>query len=134
MAIEMEWKGDHRFEAVTPTGVRLAVDGDRETGTSPMEGLLVALAACMGIDVVDILRKGRQELTGCRVRVSGTRREEPPRRYTSIAMTFELAGRDLSREKAERAVALSRDTYCSVWRSLADDITLETTIELVPPG
>jgi putative redox protein len=87
----------------------------------------------MGTDVVDILKKGREDLTGCRIRVEGDRRETPPRRYTAIRLWIELTGWSLSRAKAERAVQLSRDTYCSVWRSMAQDIDLSIQLELREP-
>ncbi len=133
MEIELEWLGEERFHAVTPSGIEVSVDGMRETGISPMETLAVALASCMGIDVVDILKKGREDLTGCQIRVDGTRRDDPPRRYTAIRLAFELTGWSLSRAKAERAVQLSRDSYCSVWNSLAPDIDLEVEVELREP-
>ncbi|MGH7558109.1 MAG: OsmC family protein [Gemmatimonadota bacterium] len=132
-AITVEWLGDERFHAVTPSGIELPIDGMRERGVSPMETLGVALATCMGIDVVDILKKGREDLTGCRVRMDGTRRDDPPRRYTAIRLVFELTGWSLSRAKAERAVQLSRDTYCSVWNSMAPDIDLEVELDLREP-
>lgn len=131
--ISLEWLGDERFQAITPSGIEVAIDGMKETGISPMESLAVALASCMGTDVVDILRKGREDLTGCRVRVDGTRRDDPPRRYTAIRLVFELIGWSLSRAKAERAVQLSRDTYCSVWNSMAPDIELAVELDLHEP-
>ena len=108
----------------------MTVDGDAAAGLSPMETLLAALAGCMGIDVVDILRKGRQELTAVAIRASGTRREQPPRRYVAIALAIELEGRALDPAKARRAVELSRTTYCSVWNSMAPDIELDVTLDV----
>lgn len=130
MDLQVIWLGDKRFSATTPSGIEVSVDGDKATGPAPMEALQIAIAGCMGIDIVDILTKGRQELTGCAMRISGTRREDPPRRFTSIHLAFELTGRDLNRKKAERAVQLSRDTYCSVWRSMAPDIELTVDLDL----
>lgn len=135
MEITLEWRGDQRFTATTGTGVRIPLDGDRDDGVSPMETLLAALAGCMAIDVVDILTKGRQALTDCRVVARGRRREDPPRRFTDIALTVELTGSALSRGKAERAVRLSREKFCSVWHTLAPDLDMEVTIELrAAPG
>ena len=131
--VELVWRGDERFDAVTPSGMQVAIDGTKETGTSPIQALAVALASCMGTDVVDILKKGREGLTGCRIRVEGDRRETPPRRYTAIRLWIELTGWSLSRAKAERAVQLSRDTYCSVWRSMAQEIDLSIQLELREP-
>lgn len=128
MAVELTWEGDLRFRAVGEARVEVVIDADTRAGLSPMEALLAALAGCMGSDIVDILRKGREELTGCVMRLSGTRREEPPRRYTAIAMEVELTGRKLNRDKAQRAIELSRTTYCSVWSSMAPDIDLDVTL------
>ncbi|MDX1624263.1 MAG: OsmC family protein [Gemmatimonadota bacterium] len=130
MEITLEWEGEHRFAAATGSGIAVMVDGDGETGASPMESVLIALGGCMGIDVVDILRKGRQEVTGCEIRVRGERREEPPRRFTEIELTVALTGRGLTRSRAERAVELSRETYCSVVHSLAPDTGLSFEVEL----
>lgn len=130
MSITVRWDDEKRFEVETETGVRVVLDGDRTAGPSPMEALLASLAGCMAIDVVDILRKGREDLTGCAVRAEGERREDPPRRYTGIRLVFELEGRGLSRRKAERAVELSRETYCSVSASLASDLDVSVEIEI----
>ncbi|HUP18632.1 MAG TPA: OsmC family protein [Gemmatimonadota bacterium] len=130
MAIELEWIGGERFRAVTPEGVELELDGGRTAGLSPTDALLVSLASCMGIDVVDILTKGRQSLRASRLRVEGERRDSPPRRFTRIRLEVLLIGSGLSRAKAERAVELSRTTYCSVWNTLAPDVELDVDLEL----
>lgn len=132
MQVILTWDGDLRFRARGQAGIEIPVDGDTRAGFSPMETLLAALAGCMGSDILDILKKGRQEVTGCTLRASGTRRDDPPRRFTAIALAFELEGRELSRAKVARAVDLSRTTYCSVWNSLAPDIAFDVTIELTP--
>lgn len=130
MSVTLAWEGDMRFRAHTEDGHELPFDGTRERGASPTEGLLAALAACMGIDVVDILRKGRQDVDRCDVEVAGERRMDPPRRFTSIRMEFRVVGRALSRQRVERAVELSRSTYCSVLHSLAPDIELEVSLAI----
>jgi putative redox protein len=106
------------------------LDGEAELGASPMEALLAALGGCMGIDVVDILQKGRQDVTAATLSLFGERPERPPRRFTTVTLRIVLEGRGLSRQKAERAVELSRTTYCSVWNSMAPDIDLRTEIEV----
>ena len=130
MGVTLRWAGGERFSATTVEGIELALDGSRAEGASPMDAVLAAVGACMGIDVVDILRKGRSDVTGCVVRASGVRREDHPRRFTSIALEFELTGRGLSRAKVERAVELSKTTYCSVWHSLGADIERTIAIDL----
>ncbi len=130
MHVEARWTGGQRFEVEAAEGSRIAVDGESRDGLSPVETLLSALTTCMGIDVVDILAKGRQNLTGCVVRAEARRRAEPPRRLTAVHLTYVLTGNGLSRDKAERAVELSRSTYCSVWHSLAPDIDLAVEIDV----
>ncbi|HJU86372.1 MAG TPA: OsmC family protein [Gemmatimonadota bacterium] len=124
MSVTLSWEGDMRFRARTEEGHELPFDGTRETAASPTEGLLASLGACMAIDVVDILAKGRQDVDRCDVEVTGERKKDPPRRFTSIAMEFRLMGKDISRARAERAIDLSRATYCSVWHTLAPDVEL----------
>lgn len=131
MQIEVAWQGEKRFQARTPGGIELTVDGDAEVGATPMESALIALATCMGIDMVDILSKGRQDLTACTMSVSADRREDPPRRFTAIRLDITLTGHGIDPRKANRAVELSRSTYCSVWTSMAPDIDLDTSIQIV---
>ncbi len=130
MEITLDWRGDQRFVSRTETVIELPLDGSGAEGVSPMESLLAALAGCMAIDIVDILTKGREALTGCRVRARGTRREEPPRRFTALSLIVELDGTELSGDKAERAVRLSREKYCSVWHTLAPDLDMSVEVEL----
>ncbi len=131
MEIEVDWQGEKRFRARTPGGIELTVDGDAETGATPMESALIALGACMGIDIVDILSKGRQDLAACEMTVSADRRDDPPRRFTAIRLDIVLSGREIDPHKADRAVELSRSTYCSVSNSLAPDIDIETSVQIV---
>jgi len=131
MSVTVSWEGDMRFRARSEDGHELAFDGTREVAASPTEGLLASLGACMAIDVVDILKKGRQDVDRCDVELKGERRKDPPRRFTRIGMEFRLVGKELSRARIERAIDLSRTTYCSVWHTLAPDVELdiELTIE-----
>jgi putative redox protein len=96
-----------------------------------MEGLLLSVAGCMGIDVVMILEKGRVPLETLSVEVEGDRAPEPPRRFTAIRMTYHITGPSPEdATKVQRAVDLSRDRYCSVLHSLAKDIDLDIRVEL----
>jgi len=133
--VTLRWTEGMRFEAETAAGVVSDVDGDGRAGPSPMLVLLEAIGGCSAADVVDILRKGRQPLEGLEVEVSGERREEPPRRYTRLRLVYRIRG-EVDRSKAERAVALSLETYCSVFHSLAPDLreASEVEIEIEPGG
>ena len=132
-AIRLEWTGEGlQFEGrgMDPPSPTITLDGDGATGPSPMLALLLAAASCSASDVVVIFRKMRIDLREVTVDVRGTRRDEEPRRYIAIHFRFRLAGDGLDRSKAERAVSLSLEKYCSVVHSLAPDIRIDHDIEL----
>jgi len=124
----LEWQGDLRFTARQEGGPAITVDGQNIAGPSPMIALLIAVAGCSGADVADILRKKKVTPTRFRIEISGERREEYPRRYTSLKLVFRLAGEGLTEEKARRSVDLSITKYCSVLASLNPDIPVTTEI------
>lgn len=130
MGVELDWQGEGlRFESSVAGGG--IIDGDAEVGPSPMQSVLLGLAGCMAVDVVMILQKMRVPLEGLKVRVAGERAPEPPRRFTQITLVYETRG--LAREdgeKLDRAIALSRDKYCSVLHTLRPDIALSIETSL----
>ena len=131
-AVRLDWLGrGMRFRAVgaEPATPAIEIDGDGDSGPSPMIALLMAAAGCTGADVVSIREKMRVGLAQLTVEVEGERREEQPRRYVRVHCRYRLAGQDLDEAKAERAVALSLEKYCSVMASLAPDI--QVTHEVV---
>jgi putative redox protein len=130
VAGELVWVDDLRFGA-TSGQVATVIDGDSTAGPSPVQMLVLALAGCMSIDVVDILRKGRHAPTAFRTTISGERAEDPPRRLLKVALRFHVHG-DVPHAAVERAITLSREKYCSVWHSLRQDIDLTTAFDLVP--
>ena len=85
----------------------------------------------MAADVVDILRKGRHPLTALRATFTGARAEQPPRRFTHIELRFEIQGA-VPPEAVERAIALSREKYCSVLHSFRQDIPVSISFEIKP--
>jgi len=129
VTVSLEWKGGLRFAGPTPGG-ELVLDGDSAAGPSPVQALAFALAGCMAADLVHILTRGRVPPRGLRVTFTGERAEQDPRRFVRIGLRFEVSG-DIPAEKVERALALSREKYCSVWHSLRPDIELDTTFEVV---
>lgn len=131
--VSVSWTEGMRFEARTGQGAVAALDGEGTLSPSPPEMLLAALGGCLGIDVVDILAKGRVEPEALTVELRGTRREEPPRRFHTIEVRFDVRG-DVPRAKVERAVALSLETYCSVYHTLDPEIELRTEVELEDTG
>lgn len=106
------------------------LDGAAKAGQSPVDALLSALAACSGIDVVDILQKRRTPVSRCEVEIRAERREEPPRRLTRLDVEYRVDGEGIDVTHAERAVALAFGKYCSVSASLSGDIVSYTTLVL----
>jgi putative redox protein len=131
VAVDLAWAGGFRFEATSAANT-LTVDGDSVAGPSPVQLMVCGLAACMAIDVLDIVRKGRHEVTAFRTSLAAERAETPPRRLLRATLSFELHGR-IPEAAVERAITLSRDKYCSVWHSLREDIQLSTSFEVRPP-
>ncbi len=130
LVAELVWSGDLHFDASSGANTAI-VDGDSKQGPSPMQYAAMGLAGCMGADVVDIIRKGRHPLAGLRVIFTGTRADTPPRRFLRISLTFEIKG-GVPADAVERAIALSREKYCSVWHSYRQDIELETSFHISP--
>lgn len=129
--VDLSWSAGQAFSAKSRSGHTIVLDGDVDAGQSPMEALLSALGGCMAIDVVHILEKMRVQLTGLKLEVEGVRRSSEPRSFRRIALRFHLTG-DIATDKAERAVQLSLDKYCSVFHSLSPEIEIETGIEIDP--
>ena len=128
--VELIWSEGLRFGATAGKNA-IVVDGDGAAGPSPVQVAAISLAGCMGADVVSILVKGRQPLTGLRISFSGDRAATPPRRFTRIALHFHVSGAVAS-EAVDRAIAMSRETYCSVWHSMREDIDFVTSFDIRP--
>lgn len=124
--VGLDWHGDLRFRARAGEWTT-ELDGDTEQATSPVQMLLQSVGGCAAVDMIHILRKGRQEPTGLEIRVSADRAEEHPRRLTRLEVRFYLSG-DVEREVAERAARLSFETYCSCYQSLREDIELDYSV------
>ena len=87
--------------------------GGRNVGIRPMEMLLIGLGGCTAFDVVQILRKGREQVSDCEVDVTAERAETDPKVFTKIHLEYRVAGKDLAPAKVERAIQLSKEKYCS---------------------
>lgn len=127
---QLRWRRALEFEGSTPDGPTTTIDGAGKAGPGPMPALLITAAACASTDVVTMLEKMRVKLKSLTVDVTGTRREEEPRRYVAIQLTYRLNGEGLDDEKARRAVDLSIKKYCSVIHSLAPDIRVTYDVDV----
>ncbi|PKN75760.1 MAG: hypothetical protein CVU52_05840 [Deltaproteobacteria bacterium HGW-Deltaproteobacteria-10] len=118
------WQRDLIFTGSTPQGYEIEFDANAQWGCKPTESLLLSLAGCMGIDIMTILTKMRLKIASFRIETKGERNEQPPQYYKTVEMVMHIAGKNLDPVKVERAIALSRNKYCSVFNSLRPDLVL----------
>lgn len=124
----LRYAGDDGFVAQPSSGHAIVTSVGEGTGAaSPMELVLVALAGCTGADVVSILRKKRQKVTGYEIEVRGVRRDEHPRIYTTIEVVHRVRGRGVDPRAVAQAVELSEHKYCSVSAMLAASTTINSS-------
>jgi putative redox protein len=124
------------FVAETGSGHLLTMDGAADGGgrnlaPRPMETVLAGTAGCTAYDVVLILKRGRHDVTGCRVKVNAERAATDPKVFTRIHMHFTVTGRNLSADAVARAVALSHEKYCSASIMLAKTAEMVTSHEVL---
>jgi putative redox protein len=127
----VQWVGQERFIAQSPSGHMVAMDSDRASNgaPSPMELLLIALGACTATDIVSILAKKRQKLDSLEVEVSGERSEAPPRVWTKLEILYKLRG-VLEETAVQHAVHLSEEKYCSVAAMLGKTAAITSRIQI----
>lgn len=149
MQISVKWEGESsdpdgssmRFTAETESGHRLEMDGapsapgeipgGKDLAARPMELVLAGTGGCTAYDVVLILRRARQHVDGCAVRVDAERAIEDPRVFTRIHFHFIVTGRALRREMVERAIDLSHTKYCSASVMLGKTAVLSHSYEVI---
>ncbi len=129
------------FVATTGSGHMIMMDGapaarEGEPGghnlaPRPMETVLAGAGGCTAYDVVYILKRARQDVRDCSVRLSAERADTDPKVFTGIHMHFVVTGRGLDPARVERAVALSHEKYCSASAMLAKTATITTSVEIV---
>ena len=129
---ELTWIGGLKFAGVSGA-TSITLDGDSAAGPSPVQALAFALAGCMATDVVFILTKGRHPVGGLRAHLIAHRSQQDPHRFLKVDLHFDIDGA-VAAEAVERAIALSREQYCSVWHSLNHDIDFQVTCDVRPKG
>lgn len=130
MIASVEWKQGMTFEGRVQNGHAITFDAtpEHDVGPSPMEAVLTALCACTSVDVVSILKKKREPITGLNVSANAEQAAEPPRVFTHIHLTYRIHGK-VARKSAEDAVALSKNKYCSVSKMLEKAAEIDYSIE-----
>jgi putative redox protein len=133
MKASVSWVANETFIGESESGHQVIMDGnhDDSKAPSPMEMVLMSVGACSSVDVVSILKKARQEISGVKVVLSSERRDEAPRYFTKIHLHFIATGTNVSEKHLGRAVSLSADKYCSVALMLEKSVEITHSFEVI---
>lgn len=126
------WDGDFRFTGIDSWGHRVAIDGDPDgTGAKPSDLMTLSLAACAAYDIVNILRKQRQDLRALEARIISTQDADAPWAFRRIEVHYVARGA-VDAQKAQKAMTLSEEKYCAVSATLRPSVELIFTIAVEP--
>ncbi len=137
MECTVRWTGDGMtFLAETGSNHVVAMDGapdggGRNLAPRPMEMVLLGTGGCTAYDVVVILKKSGQDVTGCEVKLAAERAEADPKVFTRIHMHFTVRGRSLKKNLVEHAVRLSHEKYCSASAMLGKTAEITRDVQVV---
>jgi putative redox protein len=136
MKARIKWVEEVTFLGETESGHAVVMDGPpagggRNLGPRPMEMLLIGTGACTAYDVVNILKKSRQQITDCVVDIKSHRAEKDPKVFVGIHFHFVVTGKNLRREQVERAILLSAEKYCSASIMLGKTAKVTHDFELI---
>ncbi len=128
----VEYAGDDFFVATVPSGHAQVIDikGERSAATGPSELLFIALGGCSGADVISVLQKKREKVTGYKIEIRAERREEHPRSYSKFEVKHIVRGRGISEKAVAQAIQLSTDKYCGVAATLRPTAEIVTSYEI----
>lgn len=121
----LTWERELIFLGRTQRGYEIEFDAHQQWGCSPTEALLLSVAGCMAIDVVNFLQKMKGELRYFKIEITGERNPTPPQYYKRIEMILHISAKNITEKQVARAVALSHEKYCSVYHSLRKDLEVK---------
>lgn len=129
----VRYAGDEFFIGTPPSGHAQIIDtkGDRKAAPTPVEMLLVAVAACTAADVISILLKKRQDVTDYRVDITGERAADHPRKFTAFHLNHIVHGRNVLEKALADAIELSDTKYCSVAATVRPTAVITTSYEII---
>jgi putative redox protein len=123
------WKEGAVFESIQPDAGKVVLDGDRVKGMSPKAALLAGLAACSGIDIVEILQKMRVAFSDFSIQTDADQTEESPKVFKEISVVYTIKVADADKEKVKKAVDLSMEKYCGVAAMLRKNSAIVSSIQ-----
>jgi putative redox protein len=128
----LRWLNDMHFVGIDSGNHSAVLSGQADgIGVKPSEMLLIALASCSSVDVVEILAKKRLRLAMLEVVTTGERDPEPPWPYRKIHLKYRLAGQGLTPKAVEQAINLSQEKYCSVAATVRGVAQITTEYEII---
>jgi len=136
MQVRVKWVDGMMFIGESDSGHAVVMDGPPELGGNnmgvrPMEMLLLGMGGCSSIDVVEILKKGRNDIKACVAEISAERAETIPKVFTKIHVHFVITGNDLKEATVERAIKLSAEKYCSAALMLQKAVEITHDFEII---
>jgi putative redox protein len=136
MNAQVTWQDGMQFTAVADSGHEIILDADpgvggANLGARPLELMLLSLAGCTGMDVISILRKKRQAVTGFQVRTHAERATGHPRVFTGITIEYLITGHNIDPQAVERAIELSETRYCPAQAMLSQAMPINHTYQIV---
>ena len=136
METQLKWAGNAAFIGRTSSGHTVVMDGSsegggRNLGPRPMEMLILGMGACSTYDVVSILKKSRQKIMDCEIKITSQRAENDPKVFTEIHTHFVVSGRDINEKQVERAIKLSSEKYCSASIMLGATANITHDFEII---
>jgi len=136
MKARVKWIEDLLFVGESGSGHTIVMDGPEElgghgTGMRPMELLLLGMGGCTSFDMVQMLKKGRQDIRDCEVTIDSKRSEEIPKVFTKIIVHYRVTGKDLKEAQVKRAVELSTQKYCSASIMLGQTAEISHDYEII---
>lgn len=129
---KVRWVEGMQFVGMDSGGHSVVLSGDdQQSGVRPSEMLLVALASCTAVDVVEIMAKKRKPLRQLEILISGERDPDPPWPYRLIEVNYRLSGDGLTEKAVSQAIKLSSEKYCSVAATVRGIATIQTKFEIL---
>ena len=130
--VQITWVQGEQFVGTDSTNHSVVLSTAKNgTGSKPSDMLLIALGACTAVDVVGILGKKRQNLTGMQIKVSGQQDADPPWTFRKIHIQFSVHGKGLSERAVEQAIQLSEEKYCSVAATIRGVAEITSSYQIV---
>ena len=125
-----------QFVGQAPSGHAIVMDGDtsaggHDTAVRPSELLLLAIGGCSGMDIISVLKKKRQDVSGFEIQVQGEKAEDYPKKFTVITLEYVVRGRNISEDAVKKAIELSMNKYCSVKATLEGSAKISFSYRII---